>query len=223
MIKVNIQKSCKEGTDFSYTLTQFLLMFIYNHSIIIKIKKLSLIQPLIILANFIWISLFFHQSPISVLGSHSGYYIAFGTNNVFKLSFDLIIVVLTSKICEYKKTQEYMPYLSCKASQVPYPHPALFFLYHWLYLTCSRACVHAKSLQSHTILCNPMDCRPPGSSVHGVLQARILEWVAIPFSRGSSWPRNRTQLSCIAGRCFTVWVTREALMLLNYTNFILWK
>lgn len=102
----------------------------YNHSIIIKIKKLSLIQPLIILANFIWISLFFHQSPISVLGSHSGYYIAFGTNKVFKLLVDLIIVVLTSKICEYKKTQEYMPYLSCKASQVPYPHPALFFLYH---------------------------------------------------------------------------------------------
>ena len=97
---------------------------------IIKIKKLSLIQPLIILANFIWISLFFHQSPISVLGSHSGYYIAFGTNNVFKLLFDSIIVVLTSKICEYKKTQEYMPYLTCKASQVPYPHPALFFLYH---------------------------------------------------------------------------------------------
>ena len=44
--------------------------------------------------------------------------------------------------------------------------------------------MHAKSLQSCLTLCNPMDCNPPGSSVHGILEARILEWVAIPFSRG---------------------------------------
>ena len=49
-------------------------------------------------------------------------------------------------------------------------------------------------------LCDPMDCSPPGSSVHGILQARILEWVAISFSRGSSQPRDRTWVSCIAGR-----------------------
>ena len=59
-------------------------------------------------------------------------------------------------------------------------------------------------------LCNPMDCSPPGSSLHGNLQARILEWVASPFSRGSSWPRDQTWVSCIAGRCFTVWDIREA-------------
>ena len=53
-------------------------------------------------------------------------------------------------------------------------------------------------------LCDPMDCSPPGSSVHGILQARILEWVAIPFSRGSSQPRDRTPVSYIAGRFFTV-------------------
>jgi len=52
-------------------------------------------------------------------------------------------------------------------------------------------------------LCDPMDCSPPGSSVHGLLQARILEWVAIPFSTGSSQPRDQTQVSCIAGRFFT--------------------
>ena len=51
-------------------------------------------------------------------------------------------------------------------------------------------------------LCDPMDCIPPGSSVYGILQWRILEWVAIPFSRGSSWPRNQTQVSCITGRFF---------------------
>ena len=46
-------------------------------------------------------------------------------------------------------------------------------------------------------LCNPMNCRPPGSSVHRILPARILEWVAISFSRGSSQPRDRTDVSCI--------------------------
>ena len=56
----------------------------------------------------------------------------------------------------------------------------------------------------------PMDCGPPGSSVHGILQARILEWVAMPSSRGSSQPRDRTQVSRIEGKFFTVWATREA-------------
>ena len=50
----------------------------------------------------------------------------------------------------------------------------------------------------------------PGSSVHGILQAKILEWVAIPFSRGSSQHRDRTQVSCIASRCFTICASREA-------------
>ena len=63
--------------------------------------------------------------------------------------------------------------------------------------------------QSCLTLCDPMDCSPPGFSVHGILQARILEWVAICFSRGSSWPRDQTQVSCIAGRFFTIWATRE--------------
>ena len=55
-----------------------------------------------------------------------------------------------------------------------------------------------------------MDCSPPGSSVPGILQARILEWVAIPFSKGSSQLQNRAWVSCTVGRLFTVWVTREA-------------
>ena len=55
-----------------------------------------------------------------------------------------------------------------------------------------------------------MDCSPPGFSVHGNFRARILEWVAIPFSRGTSQHRDRTQVSCIAGWCFTIWATREA-------------
>ena len=53
-------------------------------------------------------------------------------------------------------------------------------------------------------LCDPMDCSLPGSSIHGILQARVLEWVAISFSRASSRPRDGTQVSRIAGRCFTI-------------------
>ena len=60
----------------------------------------------------------------------------------------------------------------------------------------------AKLLQSCPVLCDPVDCSPPGSSVHGNLQARILKWVANPFSRGSSQPREQTQVSCIAGRLY---------------------
>ena len=63
--------------------------------------------------------------------------------------------------------------------------------------------------QSCPTLCDPMACSLQGSSVHGIFQERVLEWVAISFSRGSSRPRDWTQVSRIAGRCFTVWATRE--------------
>ena len=61
--------------------------------------------------------------------------------------------------------------------------------------------------QSCPTLCDPMDCSLPGSSVHGIFQARVLEWVAISFSRGSSQPRDWTRVSRFAGRRFTVWAT----------------
>ena len=72
--------------------------------------------------------------------------------------------------------------------------------------------------QSCLTLCDPTDCTSPGSSVHGILQTRILEWVAISFSRGSSWPRDGTWVSCIAGRFFTAWATREALYFLYWPH-----
>ena len=66
--------------------------------------------------------------------------------------------------------------------------------------------------QLYLTLCNPkeLDCSLPASSVHGILQERILEWVAIPFSGESFWPRGWTQISCIAGGFFVIWATREA-------------
>ena len=65
-----------------------------------------------------------------------------------------------------------------------------------------------KSL-SRVRLCDPMECSPPGSSVHGIFQATVLEWVSISISRGSSWPRDRIWVSQIVDRCFTIWATRE--------------
>ena len=61
--------------------------------------------------------------------------------------------------------------------------------------------------ESCLTLCDLMDYSPPGSSVHGILQARIMEWIAIPFSRESSWSWYQSQVSCIAGRFFTIWET----------------
>ena len=70
--------------------------------------------------------------------------------------------------------------------------------------------VKAEVAQLCLTLCDPVDY-----TVHGILQARILEWVAVPFSRGSSQPRDRTQVSHIAGRFFTSWATRESLCTLE--------
>ena len=65
--------------------------------------------------------------------------------------------------------------------------------------------------QSCLTLCDPIDCSLPGSSVHGIFQATVLEWVAISFSRGSSQPRARIWVSRIVDRRFTIWATREVL------------
>ena len=86
------------------------------------------------------------------------------------------------------------------------PHVCVcMYVYRWC----------AKSLQSCLTLCGLMDCSPPGSSVPGILQARILEQLAIPFSRGSSRPRE-TWVFLIAGRFFTIWATWEAIYIYTY-------
>ena len=86
------------------------------------------------------------------------------------------------------------------------------------------ACVHTQLIQLYLTLCDPMDSSPSGSSVHGILQARIFEWASMTSSRGFSWPRNQTCVSwvfCIAGEFFTFWATWEALISLLYVyNFL---
>ena len=98
-------------------------------------------------------------------------------------------------------------------TSVSRPHPSNQHLLQWLLIFIMSACVHAQSLPSCLSLCNPMDCSLPGSSIRGILQARVLQWVAMPSSR------DRTHvfyISCIAGRLFTHWATWEAL------SFIIW-
>ena len=87
----------------------------------------------------------------------------------------------------------------------------------WLFLCpgyCKQCCNEYRKwsevTQSCPTLCDPMHCSLPGSLVHGIFQARVLEWVAISFSRGSSQPRERTRVSQTASRHVTVWATREA-------------
>ena len=81
---------------------------------------------------------------------------------------------------------------------------------HWIVLVA----------QSCLTLCNPTDRSLPGSSVHRILQAGILEWVVIPFSRWSSWSRDWTLVSCIEARFFTIWATREPLNHISIKNYV---
>ena len=94
---------------------------------------------------------------------------------------------------------------------------------HYICVCVVYACVHAKSLQSCLPLWDPMDCSLPGSSVHGILQARILEWVAVPFSRVSSWPGDWTCLFyifCIGRQALYHWVTWEAHVYMDVYIFV---
>ena len=68
-----------------------------------------------------------------------------------------------------------------------------------------------------------MDCSPPGSCVHGILQARILKWVAISFSRGSARPRDQTWVTCITSKFFTIWATTESLYGVRKTKNYVWE
>ena len=91
-----------------------------------------------------------------------------------------------------------------------------------LFLLCVCVCVCDMCVlvaQSFSTLCDSMDCSPTVSSVHEILHAKVLEWVAISFSRGSSQPKDWAQVSCIAGRFFTNWINRETpLFLLSRCN-----
>ena len=113
--------------------------------------------------------------------------------------FDLLAVQRTLK--------SFLHYHNLKASILQH---SVFFMVQLShpYMTTGKS-VKMLVTQSCPTLCDPMDCNPSGSSVRGILQARIPEWVAISFFSASSQARDLTQVSCIAGRFFIVWATRE--------------
>ena len=114
----------------------------------------------------------------------------------------------------YLRRQTHSYYSKCKADCdecYKWGYKPSLWKEHFLYMLflCRYLCLESESV-SHSVTSvslQPMNCSPPGSSVHGILQARIVEYVAIPFSRGSSQPGDQTQVSCIAGRVFTIWDT----------------
>ena len=89
-------------------------------------------------------------------------------------------------------------------------HVLFLFMFSEFIISCMYQSVEVLITQSCSTLCNTMDYSLPGSEVHGILQARILEWIAISSSRELSQPWDQIQVSCIAGRFFTLWATREA-------------
>ena len=86
--------------------------------------------------------------------------------------------------------------------------------------TYTHVCVLSRPAASNSLW--PVDCCPPGSSIRGIPQVRILQWVAISFSRGSSQPRDQTQVSCIAGGFFTIWTNREVIHTHTHTHTHPW-
>ena len=92
-------------------------------------------------------------------------------------------------------------YIYVSAYWVPHS-PCIFLILinvnYCYHCSCTRTSVHVLMPQTCPTLCDPMGCSPPGSSVHGIFQAVILEWVAISSSRASSWPRDQTHISCIS-------------------------
>ena len=99
-----------------------------------------------------------------------------------------------------------------------------FFFCGWVIFHCNmHTYIHTyiwkwKSLSRVWLFVNPTDCNLIGSSSRGILQARLLAWVAVAFSRGSSQPSHQTQVSCITGGFFTLWITREARYMYTYMH-----
>ena len=93
-------------------------------------------------------------------------------------------------------------------------HMCTYMAYTYTHLFIHIYTCTCQLLQSCLTFQDPMDCSPPGSSVYGIFQAKVVEWVSMPSSRGSFWPRDWTRISCasrVAGGFFTCWVTGEAL------------
>ena len=123
------------------------------------------------------------------------------------------LLYTATSLCSICELGENKDCFLLKAQQIQIIEVSLAYSKCSVFVEWMNQCIELKSesevTQSCLTLCDPMNYNLSGSSVHAIFQARILEWVAISFSRRSSQPRDWTQGSCIAGRCFTVWTTKE--------------
>ena len=131
-------------------------------------------------------------------------------NSAYQRTWFVVVVCILNKFISIIWLQRFFLNHTACGILVPWPgiEPLPPAMEAW---SLNHGKVEVLATQSCPTLCDPMDCSPPGSSVSGILQARILEWAAISFSRGSSRPRDWTWVSCIAGILSTAWATREDL------------
>ena len=122
---------------------------------------------------------------------------------ILKMSLGQYSAVLNAESSSSFSDSQLCPWSCFDASHSPYVFSVI--------ITTPEVKVKVLVSQWCWTLCDLMDYSLPSSSAHGILQARVLEWVTISFSRESSWPRDRTWVSLIAGRFFTVWTTRKHL------------
>ena len=125
-----------------------------------------------------------------------------------------IIIPPDSRVLQYRNISKYL--FPCNMLQ-----GLLALLLFWLNWWGTNKCKETNLMTPSPTLCDPKDYNPQGSSVHGILQARILEWVAIPFCRESSRPRDQTWVSQITGRFLTIWATRKAQNYIGQCFFLL--
>ena len=139
------------------------------------------------------------------------------------LIFEHYILLLLHSKCPSSGSQSsipfppshYMKYLSSWYCWCFYPVQFEFCFWNFFFREVLVYWSESEVAQSCPTPCNPMDCSLPGSSVYGIFQARVLEWVAISFSRRSSQPRDWSLVSHILGKCFTVWANRKVPSLLK--------
>ena len=116
----------------------------------------------------------------------------------FSLLLKLLLLLFLFRLLEFL-IPVFLSFFDCTRSWLQHVRSSFSYVCISVCVLVTRSCL---------TLCDSMDYSPLGSSVHGILQARILEWVDSPFSRGSSQPRDWTWVSCIAGRFFTIWATK---------------
>ena len=189
----------------------------------------SKLSPCVCTASFLCLPAFLSGGSLFPAPAHSSHLL--GSFFFFfkaSLDYNLFLNSLRQTLCwpvtAFVASLHNLPYLcsqhstrDSQSTESGMGQGSVSLLNEWLdlFICIANAYTCAQSLQSYQNLCEPTDCSLPGSSVHGILQARKLEWIAMPSSKGSSRSRYRTHvscISCIAGGLFAYWVTWKVLV-----------